>query len=330
MIIREVFPDEKEQYNRVVGHVMQSFEWGEFRRAMGIKVIRMGVFNDKKMVSGFTLTIHEIPKVDFTVGYLPKGNLPDEFLIENLKKIGEENNCIFIKLEPNVETSGEIDRTMENLGLTLSKKALFTKYTFQLDITKSEEQLMGEMKEKTRYNTRLAERKGVVVKEEESFEDYFNLMKETTNRNKFFAHNEEYHRKMWEIMKNSGIAHLLIARYQNIPLTAWVLFVFNNVLYYPYGASSSQCRELMASNLIMWEAIKFGKKMGCKLFDMWGSLGPNPDSKDEWYGFHRFKEGYNPRLVEFVGSYDLVLNKNLYPLYFLADNLRMKFLKWRI
>lgn len=330
MIIREVLPEEKDEYNKVVSHVMQSFEWGEFRSAMGIKVIRMGVFDDKKLVSGFSLTIHNIPKLNYTVGYLPKGNLPDEFIIENLKKIGEENNCLFIKLEPNVETSEEIVRTMEDLELVLSKKAMFTKYTFQLDLTRSEEELLRQMKEKTRYNTRLAERKGVVVKEEGNFEDYYSLMRETTGRNKFFAHNEEYHRKMWEIMNGCGMGHLLIARYQGVALTAWVLFVFNNVLYYPYGASSSEYRELMASNLMMWEAIKFGKKNNCKMFDMWGSLGPNPDPKDEWYGFHRFKEGYNPRLVEFVGSFDLVLNKRLYPLYFLADNLRMKFLKWRI
>lgn len=330
MIIREILPEEKDEYNKAVSHVMQSYEWGEFRSAMGIKVIRMGVFDDKKLVSGFTLTIHSIPKVNFTVGYLPKGNLPDEIMIESLRKIGEENNCIFIKLEPSVEASEEKVKVMEDLGLVLSRKALFTKYTFQLDLTKSEEELVREMKEKTRYNTRLAERKGVVVKEEENFEDYYNLMRETTGRNKFFAHNEEYHRKMWKIMKKAGVGHLLVARYQNIPLTAWVLFIFNNVLYYPYGASSSEYRELMASNLMMWETIKFGKKMGCRLFDMWGSLGPNPDPKDDWYGFHRFKEGYNPKLVEFVGSYDLVLKKNIYPFYFVADNLRMKILKWRI
>lgn len=336
MIIREILPEEKEQYNKVVGHVMQSYEWGEFRSAMGIKVIRMGVFDDKKLVSGFTLTIHNIPKVNYTVGYLPKGNLPNEFIIENLKKIGEENSCLFIKLEPNVETSEEKIKALESLGLTLSKKPLFTKYTFQLDLSKSEDDLMRQMKEKTRYNVRLAERKGVIVKQEDneqSFGDYLSLMRETTLRNNFFAHDEQYHRKMWEIMKGSGVAKLLIARYQGVALAAWVLFIFDNVLYYPYGASSSEYRELMASNLIMWEAIRYGKKMGCGKFDMWGCLGPNPNPKDDWYGFHRFKEGYSPRLVEFVGSYDLVLNQKLYPWYFRVDKLRWAMLritrKWR-
>lgn len=327
MIVREILPEEKEQYNKLVGHVMQSYEWGEFRSVMGIKVLRMGYFEKDKLIGGFTLSIHSIPHTGFSVGYLPKGFLPDEMLVSNLKKIGIENNCIFIKLEPNVERSDAVIKILDDLGLVNSLKSLFTKYTFQLDLSKSEDELMRQMREKTRYNTRLAIKKGVVVTEENSFEDYYTLMKETTERNNFFAHNENYHRKMWEIMSKNKVGHLLVARYQNTALTAWILFVFNNVLYYPYGASSSSYRELMSSNLMMWEAIRFGKKMGCNLFDMWGSLGPDPDPKDEWYGFHRFKEGYSPRLVEFVGSYDLIINPKLYPLYFKLDKLRWGLLK---
>ena len=83
----------------------------------------------------------------------------------------------------------------------------------------------------------------------------------------------------------------------------------------------------MASNLMMWEAIRFGKKNGAKMFDMWGALGPNPNPKDPWYGFHRFKEGYGAKLTESIGTYDLVINPYLYPLYNLADRLRWVFLK---
>ena len=83
----------------------------------------------------------------------------------------------------------------------------------------------------------------------------------------------------------------------------------------------------MASNLMMWEAIKFGKRLGLKKFDMWGCLGPNQDKNNPWYGFHRFKEGYGPKLVEFVGSYDLVINKKLYFVYKIADKIRWSLLK---
>ena len=80
---------------------------------------------------------------------------------------------------------------------------------------------------------------------------------------------------------------------------------------------------------MMWEAIRFGKNQGAKMFDMWGALGPNPNTHDSWYGFHRFKEGYGAKLVEFTGTYDLVLNPPLYPIYNLADKLRWTYLKLR-
>lgn len=142
---------------------------------------------------------------------------------------------------------------------------------------------------------------------------------------------------MWETLKNgskNGLkAHLFLAKYkpqdeeETHILAAWVLFTFHKALYYPYGASSNLYRNVMASNLMMWEAIRFGKKEGCTMFDMWGSLGENPDPSDPWYGFHRLKQGYSPKLIEFVGSYDLIINPLTYNLYKGADKLRWALLK---
>ncbi|MEK7092165.1 MAG: peptidoglycan bridge formation glycyltransferase FemA/FemB family protein [Patescibacteria group bacterium] len=154
----------------------------------------------------------------------------------------------------------------------------------------------------------------------------------TLTRQKFYAHSEKYHRLMWNTLEARGqkleardnrlTAHLLTATYQDTILTTWILFVFKDTLYYPYGASSNEHRETMSSNLMMWEAIRFGKKLGLKKFDMWGSLSEHPNTKDPWYGFHRFKEGYGPKLVEFVGSYDLVINPVLYQCFKIANALR--------
>jgi len=132
---------------------------------------------------------------------------------------------------------------------------------------------------------------------------------------------------MWQTMIVNGGGHLLKAIYEGKTLTTWVLFELNDVLYYPYGASSNQNKEVMASNLMMWETIKLGKKHGCKMFDMWGSMGPEPDRSDPWYGFHRFKQGYGGELTEFVGTYDLVVNRTLYKIYILVDKLRWIVLK---
>ncbi len=337
-------------FNRHANHPLAAFEWGEFRKKTGIKVIRG---------EDFQLTIHKIPYTFWTIGYLPKGKLPNKKLIEELKKIGKENKCIFIQLEPNIITHVILSEAKNprdpsampqddilNLGLVPAAHPLFTKYTFVLDLTKSEDELLKGMHPKTRYNIKVAQKHGIKVLEDNSdkaFENYLKLTNETTKRQKFYAHTQDYHKLMWQTLKANSrqqtdysklTAHLLIAKYKpksvvGSPkaLVAWVLFVFKGTLYYPYGASSIEHRETMASNLIMWGAIKFGKKLGLAKFDMWGALGPNPDEKDPWYGFHKFKQGYEGKLVEFIGSYDLIINPVLYNLYKLTDKIRWTILR---
>src|SRR6185312_8915139 len=92
----------REAFNKVVTHPLQSYEWGEFRKATGIEVIRKGFFQEGKLLDAFQLTLHKVPHTSWSIGYLPKGNAPTPELLEELKKIGKEHNCIFIQLEPNI------------------------------------------------------------------------------------------------------------------------------------------------------------------------------------------------------------------------------------
>lgn len=304
-----------------VVHPLQSNAWGEFRKKTGVKVIRS---------NNSQLTIHPIPYTLWSIGYLPKGPMPTKKMLDDLIEIGKKENCIFTQLEPDIFQTSNFKFQASKLGLRPSAHPLFTRYTFQLDLTKSEEELLKNMHPKTRYNIKVAQKHNVQVVEdnsEKAFNIYLKLLKETTGRQKFYAHDEKYHKLMWQTLHSASIAHLLVAKYENEPLVAWILFIYDGVLYYPYGASSEKHKEVMASNLMMWETIRFGKKMGCSTFDMWGSLGPNPDKNDSWYGFHRFKEGYGGKLVEFVGSYDLVINPFLYNLYIITDKLRWIFLQ---
>jgi lipid II:glycine glycyltransferase (peptidoglycan interpeptide bridge formation enzyme) len=312
-------------------HPLQSPEWAEFRKKMGVKIIEE---------NGFILSIHKIPRTNWTIGYLPKGTMPSKEMLDKLQEIGKKEKCIFIQLEPNILKNHK-SSIINHKSLVPSAHPLFTKYTFILDLTKSEEELLKGMHPKTRYNIKLAQKHGVeTIKDNsnEAFETYLKLTRETTKRQGFYAHSENYHRIMWKTLPHKIInhkssiinqlsSHLLLTKYQGKTLVAWIVFVFQDTLYYPYGASSSEHRETMASNLMMWEVIRFGKKLGLKKFDMWGALGPNPNPKDPWYGFHRFKQGYGGELVEFVGSYDLIINSMLYRLYKIADKIRWGLLK---
>ncbi len=336
----DVTADQKEDFNKVVNHPLQSFEWGEFRKKTGVKVIRRALVKSGKIVDGFTLTLHKIPKTKFYIGYLPKGENPDEQLLEELYRIGTQESCVFIQLEPNVKLGARQKPLSTKYKLPIAAHPLFTKYTFVLDLVPSEEEILSKMHSKTRYNIRVAQKHKVRVEENnsrESFEQYLKLMNETTSRQGFYAHTPSYHKNLFEVVEkktkeNSLSYHLLNALYKpengdEQTITSWVLFVFKDHLYYPYGASSRQHRETMANNLVAWEAIRLGKKLGLKYFDMWGALSENPDKNDPWYGFHRFKEGYGAELVEFVGSFDLVIKPAAYEIYKIADKIRWAALK---
>lgn len=335
MNINPITPEEKSKYNAVVGHPLQSYEWGEFREKSGVKVIRRGFFKEGKLASGFQLTIHKIPKTNFTIGYLPKGDFPTKELLSELQQIGKEEKCIFIQLEPNVMRDKKHDTRIKELGLQAAAHPLFTRYTFVLDLTKSEEQLLKDMHSKARYNIKVAVRHDVKVSEdnsEKAFAEYWRLTEETTRRQKFYAHTKQYHELQWQTFTHDNdtnhlSSHLFTASYEGKVLTTLLFFVFHDTLYYPYGASSNESRNVMHSNLAMWEGIRFGKKLGLKKFDMWGAMESDPDTKDPWFGFHDFKRKFGPDHVEFMGSYDLVINPALYQAYKVADKLRWLYLR---
>ncbi len=336
MTVGEITPKEKAAYNKSVSHIIQSWEWGEFRKKTGVDLVRLGHFEGNKLVTAYQLTFHAVPILGYTIGYLPKGPLPTKAMIEAIKKVAQDKRAAFVKLEPNL-LIGKLGRQerrnkLENLGLVESKKSLFTKYNFLIDLTKKEDELLEAMHPKTRYNIKIAQKKGVEVyasEEDRDFETYLKLYFETTKRQKYFGHSPVYHRLMWQTLKPAGMTRVLIGRYKKKPLVAWMLFNFGKTLYYPYGGSSTEHKEVMASNLVAWEAIMLGKKMGLSVFDMWGALRPNVPQNDPWYGFHRFKAGYGGEHVEYVGTYDLVLNASLYNILNVADKLRWIYLRAR-
>lgn len=322
MDLRPITDKQKNIYNKLVTHVMQSWEWGEFRKQMGLPVLRYGLFEKGRLKTAFQLTLHNIPLTKKVVGYLPKGPFPDHHLAKALTEISKKHNCAFIKLEPNIEINTTSKKTDNSFKKSL--KPMFSKYNFLLDLTKSEDELFKQMHSKTRYNIRVAQKHGVTVEEnadEKASDIYLKLYFETTKRQGFTGHNKHYHQTVWKILHASNMARFLIATYKNESLTAWMLFNFKDTLYYTYGGSIQKYKEVMSNNLVCWEAIKLGKRLKLKHFDMWGALGPDADSKDLWYGFHKFKQGYGGRLVKYINTYDLIFDWPVYLIFTAIDKL---------
>ena len=337
MLLRPLREEEKNLFNSVVHHPLQSWGWGNFRKKTGVNVERVGFFDNGKLDHAEQVFFHKIPMMgSMTAGYFPKGDMPDDEQLNAIRQIAKQHQAIFVKIEPNVghkvdtlSALPQVAKFLQDNG-AVPGRPLFTKYTFQLDLRPTEDELFAKLNSKTRYNINLAFKKGVQIFEnttKEGMEEYIKILEETTKRQGFYAHSPSYFRTMWEELGNSGMLHIFQAVYEEKILVSWVMFIFDGVLYYPYGASRSEHRDVMASNLMMWEMIKFGKQMQCKMFDMWGSLGPEPNEKDPWFGFHRFKKGYGGDLVEFLGTYDLVINPPVYSIYKLVENVRWKVLR---
>lgn len=344
---------------------MQSWEWGAVREAEGKAVVRFVVplTNSSQSMSRdlvFQMTIHPIPYTTYSIGYIPKSAWPPTEFLQYLKSYCLKQRILFVKFEPNELETKKLKFEIPNV--VSSSHPLFTPWNQVLDISQSEDVLLGAMHPKTRYNIKLAAKKGVTVSEmntDEGYAIFEKLYFDTTKRQGYRGHLPAYHKNIWEHLKvesqtskvgrldsvvipaNAGIlpesphlttdcskleARLLIATYQGEPLAAFQVWHFKDTIYYTYGGSSEKHRNFMAANLLMWETVRLGRSLGANTLDMWGSLPPNHDDTDPWAGFTRFKSGYGTKFVQYVGSYDLVAHSFLYHLYTLAQTLRAKML----
>lgn len=340
MITRLLYSEEKSQYDKFAIHPVQTWAWGDFQISQGHKVYRLGVFHDNHLISAYSASFHQIPKTNYSIGTILRGPEIDQEMLNNVAKIAREENAIFVKFEPDVyhkkfsglNTQRIISLLPQFKNLIISPKVAFYPYTYLVDLTQTEDQLLGSMHSKTRYNIKVANRYGVKVEEkttEDGFNIYLDLLFQTTKRQGFYLHTPKYHQDLWKILKPTNMLRIYIASYQGQPLSAFMLFILKDKIFYPYGASLDLHREVMAPTLLMWESIKYGQSLKLKTFDMWGSLGPDAKEGDQGFGFHRFKQGYGGQLVQYVGTYDLVINLPLYQSYNLVDKIRWKFLRFK-
>ena len=292
-----------EEWNKNVNHPMQSWLWGEFRE-------------QRQPIDRIDNTLVVWTKVKFTpfvFGYIPMGKLLGDAEIKRLRELGNKRNAIGIRIEPNV-----IKQEWKADGLVKGRK-LFKDKTYFWNLTKSEEELLKAMHPKGRYNIKVAQKHNVIIKQSDDFDSYLNLLFEgTSKRQKIYSHDFDYHKLMWKELKNN-IAFLWVAEYQGKIIAADLIFVFKDNIYYAYGASALEHKEVMAPTLLLWEIAKYYKNKNMKIFDLWGA--------EEGKGFSRFKSQFGADLVEMAGTYDLPINKPLYWLFRLAEEIRWKMLR---
>lgn len=332
-MLKEV--SEKAEFNSLALHVTQSWEWGDFRtQTRNVKkVLRLGSFRKGKLSNIFQLFFHRVPYLSsYSIAYLPRSVMPNEEELKEIRQICKKGKAVFLKIEPALSPeSYKLPGVGYNIG-----KSILPQHTIYINLNLTEERLLAQMHEKTRYNTHLAEKRGVIVKEEgspEALERFITLLEKTESRQGFYSHYQEYYRKLWSALRPAKMVYLLSAYIpdrHDQPVASIMLFHFKDFLYYPYGGSDPDFRPYMAPNLLHWEAIKLGRRLGCKSYDLWGSYKYSPSEKDPWWGIYRFKSGFGGQEITFPDPIDVPLSP-LYALYPLSDSLRWFFLKlkWR-
>ncbi len=256
--------------------------------------------------------------------YAPKGPLlsPDldrwEDLLEALEQQARQRRALFVKIDPDVEAESERGQRLRECllarGWVFSAEQIQFRNTVLSDLAGDEEALLAGMKQKTRYNIRLAERKGVIVRTSDDFECFYRLYAETSARDGFLIRPRDYHLEVVGRMQNAGLGQLLLAEVAGEPVAGLFLLRFGPTAWYFYGASSERQREFMPNHLLQWEAMRWAKAQGCTTYDWWGA----PDRLDEadpMWGVYRFKEGFGGRFTPWIGAWDFAPRPLLYRAY---------------
>ncbi len=294
-------------------HILQTREWGELKSRFGWSaqpVIQHEV--------GALLLFRRLP-LGLRLAYLPRGPVPASAetlaaLLPHLDRVAREQHAIGLIVEPEVADGQPARAALARMGLSLSNFSVQPPRTVIVDLKGSEEEILGRMKQKTRYNINLARRHGVHVRESGDSEAFYQLMSQTTTRDGFAAHAPAYYRLAYELFSAREGVRLLFAEHEGQPLAALMAFAVGRRAWYFYGASSNVAREKMAPYLVQWEAMRWAKARGCTSYDMWGvpdfdeaSLESQFASRhDGLWGVYRFKRGFGGHVARSVGAWQRV------------------------
>ncbi|XOU94125.1 MAG: lipid II:glycine glycyltransferase FemX [Candidatus Kerfeldbacteria bacterium] len=316
---------------------LQSWQWGEFQKNINNKIKRFALYDNQELV-GIALAIKNNLPFGTSYWYIPRGPIvsdqlhPDKFLEVFEYFIGElvaqlsETKVMFIKIEPPLEKH-HLDKFTKAISKYkfVAEKFVQPQDSWLLDFNMSEEDLLAQMHHKTRYNIRLAEKKGVIVRigsTEEDFEKFWQLNKVTADRDRFRSHNREYYYNIFKTLSPSGIVKIYLAEFENKTLAANLVYFFGDTVTYVHGSSSNEYRNLMAPHLLQWQQIKDAKESNYKYYDF-GGIAPDGSAKEmAWSGITRFKKGFGGHGVSYLGVYDLILNNFWYKLYKIVKKIK--------
>lgn len=302
-------------------HILQTSPWGELKSAFGWKPRYV-----QQEDLGALILFRRLP-LGLSVAYIPRGPVGSgdwADLWPAVDDLCRKERAIFLRVEPDVWEPVTEDFKRDQLsGFTKSGQTIQPPRTILIDLEGDEEAILMGMKSKTRYNIRLAARKDVVVRESDDVGAFHRMMLTTGDRDDFGIHNLEYYQRAYDGFAPREACVLLIAEFEHQPLAGLMAFAHGDTAWYFYGASTNQERNRMPTYLLQWEALRWAKAKGCKVYDLWGVPDYSEDEledtfldrSDGLWGVYRFKRGFGGELHRTVGAWDRVYQPLLYKLY---------------
>ncbi|MBN1316198.1 MAG: peptidoglycan bridge formation glycyltransferase FemA/FemB family protein [Anaerolineales bacterium] len=312
-------------------HVLQSWEWGDFKKRYGWVPQRLVFVQGEGRVAAAAQVLARWARpAPVSVLYVPKGPVLDYsdrmlcgLVLDALAAFARKKRAIFIKIDPDVVKGTGVKeildpamegpvviRELETRGWRFSNDQIQFRNTVQLDLKQSEETLLAAMKQKTRYNIRLAERRGVEIRPGSTADlpSLFDMYAETAERDQFLIRPLVYYRDAWAAFMDAGLAHAIIAESEGQTIAAIILFCFGDRVWYMYGASRNVQREKMPNHLLQWAAIRWARNQGYSIYDMWGAPNEFVESDPMW-GVWRFKAGFGGEVIRHIGAWDKVISR---------------------
>lgn len=313
-------------------HLLQTRAWGELKSAFGWRAeyVLAGSPGAAGMsgavgMSGALILFRPL-YFGMSLAYIPRGpvgSLQDwERLWPEVDAACLRQRAVFLKVEPDVwQAPGE--QHAPPAGFLLSPHSIQPSRTLVIDLQGGEEYWLERMKQKTRYNIRLAEKKGVKVQPSADMETYARLAQTTGERDGFGVHSLAYYQRAYNLFHRTGSCELLMADYQGEPLAGLLVFRRGQRAWYLFGASSDAHRDRMPTYAVQWQALHWAQARGCLEYDLWGvpdveleelEAGFSQRSDGLW-GVYRFKRGFGGQLRRAAGPWDRVYNPLVYRFY---------------
>ncbi len=306
-----------------------TWQWGEVQERMGFSYWRI-VVEDKGKIAAVALVIERSLKLGYSWLYVPRGpifaeNLSESdteaawrALTEKLQNLAEERGSFFIRIDPLLES-------FSRQGWRKSSREVQPQHTLLLDLAKTGDALLAQMRPKMRYNIRLAEKKGVQIRFSSDPKDvaiFLALCDGVTKRTGFSYHPDSYYRSIIETLGSKGMAELAIAEVDGKPLAAHLMIYADGIATYAHGASDHNHRDTMAPTLLYWKTILRAKERGMHTYDFFGIAPEDADDSHPWSGITRMKTGFGGTRASYCGAYDFVLNEALYTMFNLTRTAR--------